>query len=115
MGQALGSATGSLPSAPTCADVARAPRTAGDIRRGLLERLLRPDDGRRRGGRAGGQGRAGSQGIPAAPLRRQHSPPVTYTDVWLPSVTFQAEAGSAATSVTFGQFNDNGLGTFTRN
>ena len=40
--------------------------------------------------------------------------PVTYTDVWLPSVTFAVPAGGLATSVKFDEFDENGLGTFTR-
>lgn len=39
---------------------------------------------------------------------------VPYSDVWLPSVTFTVPDGGPATSVTFGQFDDAGQGTFTR-
>lgn len=116
MGQALGSATGSLPTPPPAptSPVPPAPLAtyAGAYSNDYYGPMTVAVEGDALVARVG----------PAAkefPLRpydgNAFATPVTYTDVWLPSVTFQAEAGSAATSVTFGQFNDNGLGTFTRN
>ncbi len=54
----------------------------------------------------------------ALPLRpydgNSFATPVPFTDVWLPSVTFSVPSGAQAASVTFEQFNESGLGTFTR-